>query len=97
MQPAAARVAKAGTIALAGVGFGDLTVDFLSMISGRTITGVMEGDAYPPEFIPYLARLNADGEFPFDELITTFPITQVNEAEAASASGQVIKPVLVFG
>jgi aryl-alcohol dehydrogenase len=85
-----------GTIALAGVGFGDLTVDFISMISGRTITGVMEGDSTPSEFIPQLAALNAAGDFPFHELITEFPINAVNEAEAASASGQVIKPVLRF-
>jgi aryl-alcohol dehydrogenase len=85
-----------GTIALAGVGFGDLTVDFLSMISGRTITGVMEGDSYPQEFIPRLAKLNADGKFPYDELITEFPLEAINDAEAASASGRVIKPVLVM-
>jgi aryl-alcohol dehydrogenase len=85
-----------GTIALAGVGFGDLTVDFISMISGRTITGVMEGDSTPSEFIPKLAALNAEGQFPFHELITEFPINDVNEAEAASASGRVIKPVLRF-
>ena len=30
------------------------------------------------------------------ELITRFPIDQINEAEAASASGAVIKPVLTF-
>jgi aryl-alcohol dehydrogenase len=85
-----------GTIALAGVGFGDLTVDFISMISGRTITGVMEGDSTPSEFIPKLAALNAAGDFPFHELITEFSINDVNEAEAASASGRVIKPVLRF-
>ena len=85
-----------GTLGLAGVGFGDLTFDFLSLIGGRTIRGVMEGDANPPEFIPYLAQLNADGEFPYDELITTYGIDEVNEAEAASAAGAVIKPVLVF-
>lgn len=85
-----------GTIALAGVGLGDLCVDFLSMISGRTITGVMEGDSVPHEFIPHLARLNAEGRFPFHELITEFDVAQVNEAEAASASGAVIKPVLIF-
>ena len=85
-----------GTIALAGVGFGDLTVDFLSMISGRTITGVMEGDSVPTEFIPHLARLNSEGRFPYDELITEFPLDRINEAEAASASGAVIKPVLVM-
>lgn len=85
-----------GTIALAGVGFGDLSVDFLSMISGRTITGVMEGDSTPKEFIPHLAALNAQGRFPFHELITEFPIGAINEAEAASADGSVIKPVLRF-
>jgi aryl-alcohol dehydrogenase len=85
-----------GTQALAGVGFGDLPLDFLSMISGRTVTGVMEGDSTPSEFIPRLAQLNADGVFPFDELVTTYSLDQVNEAEAASADGSVIKPVLIF-
>ena len=66
------------------------------MISGRTITGVMEGDATPSEFIPHLAQLNADGAFPFDELIENFSIDQINEAEAASANGSVVKPVLHF-
>lgn len=85
-----------GTLAMAGVGFGDVTFDLLSMISGRRITGVMEGDAVPTEFIPHLAALNAAGEFPFHELITEFPIDRINDAEAASASGAVIKPVLTF-
>ncbi len=85
-----------GTIGLAGVGFGDITFDFISLIGGRTITGVMEGDSTPNEFIPRLAQLNANGEFPFHELITEYSLDQINEAEAASADGSVIKPVLVF-
>ena len=85
-----------GTIGLAGVGFGDITLDYLSLIGGRTITGVMEGDSTPNEFIPHLAALNAEGRFPYHELITVFPIEQINDAEAASANGSVIKPVLVF-
>jgi aryl-alcohol dehydrogenase len=85
-----------GTLAMAGVGFGDVTFDFLSMIGGRSITGVMEGDSTPSEFIPRLAALHAEGRFPFDELITTFPIGEINAAEAASADGSVVKPVLVF-
>jgi Zn-dependent alcohol dehydrogenase len=39
---------------------------------------------------------NGEGKFPFDRLITMFPFGQVNEALEASASGEVIKPVLVF-
>lgn len=85
-----------GTIGLAGVGFGDLTFDYLSMISGKRIMGIMEGDAVPETFIPHLAQLNAEGKFPFDELIQTFPIGDINDAESASASGEVIKPVLTF-
>jgi aryl-alcohol dehydrogenase len=81
---------------MAGVGFGDIAFDFLSMIGGRTITGVMEGDSKPQEFIPRLAQLNAEGRFPFDELITEFSLDEINDAEAASASGAVIKPVIVF-
>ncbi len=85
-----------GVLGLAGVGFGDLTFDFLSLIGGRTIKGIIEGDAVPSEFIPHLAQLNADGHFPYDELITTFSIDDINAAEAASASGEVVKPVLLF-
>ena len=96
MRASQAALNVIGTIALAGVGFGDLSVDFLSMISGRTITGVMEGDSVPHEFIPHLARLNAEGKFPYHELITEFPLDRINEAEKASASGAVIKPVLVM-
>ncbi len=85
-----------GTLGMAGVGFGDMTFDFLSMISGRTVKGIFEGDSVPTEFIPELARLNAEGRFPYDELIETFPLSEINAAEAASASGEVIKPVLLF-
>lgn len=85
-----------GTLGMAGVGFGDIAFDFLSLIGGRTITGVMEGDSTPNEFIPRLAQLNADGKFPYHELITEFSIDRINDAEAASADGSVIKPVLVF-
>ena len=85
-----------GTCALAGVALGELVLDYRTMISGRTITGVMEGDSTPAEFIPYLAQLNADGEFPFHELIVEYSLDQINEAEAASADGRVVKPVLRF-
>ncbi len=56
----------------------------------------MKGDSIPNEFIPRLAALNADGKFPYHELVTTYRLDQINEAEAASAFGAVIKPVLTF-
>ncbi len=85
-----------GTLGVAGVGFGDLALDHLSLFPGRHIHGIFEGDSVPQDFIPQLAQLNADGEFPFHELIQTFPLEDINEAEAASTSGEIIKPVLTF-
>lgn len=85
-----------GTCALAGVGLGELVIDQPSMVSGRRIVGVIEGDSTPAEFIPRLAQLNADGVFPFHELIVEFTLDQINEAEAASADGSVVKPVIRF-
>jgi Zn-dependent alcohol dehydrogenase len=46
--------------------------------------------------IPKMLDLYRDGQFPFDRLIQTFPLEQINEAIAASESGAVIKPVIVF-
>ena len=85
-----------GSLGVAGVGFGELSLSQLSLFPGRSIQGIFEGDSIPTEFIPQLAQLNADGDFPYDELITTFAFEDINAAEAASASGDVIKPVIEF-
>ena len=43
-----------------------------------------------------LIELYRAGKFPFDRLITTFPLERINEAIDASISGDVVKPVVVF-
>ena len=53
-----------GTMGLAGVGFGELSFSHISLIGGRTITGVMEGDSVPSEFIPRLAAMNQSRRVP---------------------------------
>jgi aryl-alcohol dehydrogenase len=40
--------------------------------------------------------MNAAGEFPVDELITTYPFGAINHAVADAAAGAVVKPVLVW-
>ncbi len=85
-----------GTLGIAGVGWADFAVPMREFLGGRTITGVMEGDSVPTSFIPRLIDLHASGRFPFDELITEFPLAEINAAEAASMDGSVIKPVLRF-
>jgi aryl-alcohol dehydrogenase len=84
-----------GTCGLVGVGQGNLVLDPFALAGGRNLMGILEGDAVPQLFIPQLIQLWKQGRFPFDKLITTYPLSQVNEAEAAAASGTTVKPVLV--
>lgn len=74
----------------------EITVDQEHLLRGRTLTGVIEGDARPHEFIPELIRLWRDGGFPFDTFVRRFPFDQINEVIAAARAGTVVKPVLTF-
>lgn len=67
---------------------------FQPPLLGLGIRGIVEGDAVPQTFIPYLLDLHSQGKFPFDKLITTMPLAQINEAVAAQHRGDVIKVVL---
>jgi aryl-alcohol dehydrogenase len=67
---------------------------FEAPLLGLTIRGIIEGDADPQTFIPYLLDLRSQGKFPFDKLITTMPLAQINEAVEAQHRGEVLKAVL---
>jgi Zn-dependent alcohol dehydrogenase len=61
------------------------------------LSGVVEGDADPQTFIPRLIALYREGKFPFDRLVKTFAFSDINAAIQASETGDVVKPVVVFG
>jgi aryl-alcohol dehydrogenase len=67
---------------------------FQPPLLGLTIRGIVEGDADPKTFIPYLLDLHSRGKFPFDKLITTMPLAQINEAVEAQHRGEILKAVL---
>ncbi|SCD57997.1 aryl-alcohol dehydrogenase [Streptomyces sp. PpalLS-921] len=62
---------------------------------GRKISHICEGDAVPGLLIPRLTGLWQAGRFPFDQLIRTYPLAGVNEAERDCEAGRVVKPVLL--
>jgi len=64
------------------------------ILNGRNITGIVEGDSDPQQFIPDLIELYRQGKFPFDELITYYDFEDIEQAVADSESGETIKPVL---
>ena len=65
------------------------------MTPGLRIIGIIEGDSDPQDFIPELLAHHAAGRFPFDRLITTFALADINKAVAAQAKGECIKVVLI--
>ncbi|WP_096389035.1 NAD(P)-dependent alcohol dehydrogenase [Halopenitus persicus] len=64
------------------------------ILNGRTITGIVEGDGDPQQFIPDLIELYRQGKFPFDELVTYYDFADIQQAVEDSESGETIKPVL---
>ncbi|HKR89624.1 MAG TPA: NAD(P)-dependent alcohol dehydrogenase [Phenylobacterium sp.] len=68
----------------------------LFVTMGAKVVGVMEGDSDPHEFIPELLALQAAGSFPFERMIRTYQLSEINEAVADHKSGKVVKPVLVM-
>jgi aryl-alcohol dehydrogenase len=84
-----------GTCGLLGVPLGEMAFNPGIIALGKTVTGIIEGDAVPHRTIPALIELWKQGRFPFDRLVTTFPLERINEAEQAMARGEVVKPVLV--
>lgn len=64
--------------------------------SQRHVDGVLMGNAVPQDAIPDLIHFWQQGQFPFDQLEKFYNFDQINEANADSANGSVIKPVLVI-
>jgi aryl-alcohol dehydrogenase len=64
---------------------------------GRRVFGVLEGDAVPQRFIPYLVKLHRRGEFPYDRFVRYYNFADINRAIEDAKSGATIKPVLRMG
>ncbi|MFJ4801345.1 MULTISPECIES: alcohol dehydrogenase catalytic domain-containing protein [Streptomyces] len=62
---------------------------------GRAVRHICEGDAVPGLLIPRLTGLWQAGRFPFDQLIRTYPLSDINRAERDCEEGRVVKPVLL--
>jgi aryl-alcohol dehydrogenase len=98
LRQAADSVGMRGTVALiggapAGAAF---SLDHLTTLWGKRVVGILGGEGRGEVLIGSLIKLNAQGRFPYDRLIQPFPLDQVNEALAASRSGEVVKPVLTM-
>jgi aryl-alcohol dehydrogenase len=72
----------------------EVALDMDLIMNGRTVKGVLGGDAIADLFIPKLIELYSQGRFPFDRLIAFYPFDEINQAVEDMEEGRVIKPVL---
>ncbi|MGH6988356.1 MAG: NAD(P)-dependent alcohol dehydrogenase [Stellaceae bacterium] len=73
----------------------EVSIDLTEMMtSGKTLHGIVEGEANPDIFIPAMIDLYRQGRFPFDRLITFYPFERINDAIRDSETAKVIKPVV---
>jgi aryl-alcohol dehydrogenase len=90
---------KRGIVVTVGVGRLDANVStniFATVNSGRVYTGCCMGSCNPQEFIPMLVEANKRGDFPFTDLIRTFPAAEMEKAVHAVHDGSVVKAVLTW-
>jgi aryl-alcohol dehydrogenase len=66
-----------------------------NMQGGFTFRGIIEGDSDPEVFIPELMALYLAGQFPFDKLVTRYPLADINRAVRDQHEGLCVKPVLL--
>ena len=86
-----------GTLVTLGLGAEEYALDAIDLLQGgKTVKASVEGDSDPQEMVPRLIGMRAAGTFPMDDLVTTYPADQINEAVADVTSGAVVKPVLVW-
>ena len=86
-----------GTIGLVGAQSRDLVLGPAALATGKTVMGILEGDAVPRRFLPQLIELWQQGRFPIERLVRTYPLSEINTAERDAASGVTVKPVLLPG
>ena len=99
VESALASLTSHGMLGLVGIPprpESSISINLASLITfGHRIIGIIEGDSDIQGFIPELIALHREGRFPFDKLVATFPLSQINHAVAAQHRGDCIKAVLI--
>lgn len=82
-----------GLVGVASPGVG-ASLEMVHLLYARTVKGIVEGDSNPDIFIPRLIGLHRLGRLPFDRMITTYALEEINQAVEDSENGRVLKAVV---
>ena len=75
----------------------EVSLDVNTVLFGRDVVGVIEGDSVPDLFVPDLIDLYRRGKFPFDEIVTYYDFEEIEQAVEDQEAGEVVKPILRVG
>lgn len=91
-------LAPLGTAALVGGAPAgtESSIDMTTLLNGRSLRGIIQGDAIPQLMLPELVKLYRMGRLPIERLVTFYDFADINQAADDMAAGKVIKPVLRF-
>jgi len=84
---------KNGVCAIA-MAEGDIKLDGLQILMGKTLRGTLEGDSVPREFIPFLVDLYRRGHLPLQKLVKYYSFEDIHAAIDDAHHGRVIKAIL---
>lgn len=93
---ATARRGKIAAVGVGGLGNEVGINTFEAVQAGFTYQGVNQGDAEPRVLLPWLLRESEAGRFPFQELVSAFPVREVGRAVREVREGKVVKAVLLW-
>jgi aryl-alcohol dehydrogenase len=99
LQQAISATANDAKVAIVGAPpFGsEVAVDVLdAIVKGHQIVGVNQGRSVPRVVIPALVDHFLAGRMPFDKLIRTYALADINDAVHDMHTGSTIKPVLLM-
>ena len=69
---------------------------FSFMVRGVVLRGAIEGQAYPPEYVPKMIQWYREGKFPIDKLMKFMPADDFEKGLEEMHSGATIKPILCW-
>ena len=62
----------------------------------QQIIGAIEGQAYPPKYVPKMIQWYREGRFPVDKLMKFMPAHEFEQGLKEMHDGVTIKPILLW-
>lgn len=85
-----------GIISAGGAG-AQATLPILPLIAdGLRVIGIQQGEVVAQHAVPALLDLHMAGRLPFDRLVRTYPLADVEQAAADARSGETVKPIILM-